>query len=325
MNKGKIPENVLKRSILKKLSNKRGEVLTAGAVGNDCACLKFLENEKVLVSSNPFTVNTKDMAVYAVNGAVNNIAAAMGEPIGILVTELLPTDADEEYIKEITDNIVKVSKELSVDVIGGHTEVTDAVIRPVISVTAIGKKIGEPEKVNDYSGFDIVISKWIGLEGTSLLAKAKENELNKKFPARMIYEAGNFDKFLSVMSEAAPAIKSGVSAMHDISKGGVFAALWEMAERLGVGLEIDLRKIPVKQETIEICNYFDINPYELSSMGSMLFVTRDGNRLVHELMKLGIEATVIGKSTSSNDRILINGENRRFLEPAKADEIFKVL
>lgn len=325
MNKGKVPENVLKRSILKKVSIERGEVLTAGAVGNDCACLQFSESDKVLLSSNPVTVDSKEAALYAVNSVVNNIVAAMGEPIGIEVTALLPLNTTEDEIKQITEKIVTAAAALRVDVIGGHTEITDAVIRPVLSVSAIGKRISEPEKVKNHFGCDIVISKWIGLEGTALLAKEKESELIKKFPSKMIYDAGNFDKYLSVMSEAAPAIKSGVCAMHDISKGGVFAGLWELAERLGVGLEIDLRKIPVKQETIEICNYFDINPYELSSMGSMLFVTKDGNRLVMELKKAGIEAAVVGKCTSGNDRILINGENRRFLDIPKEDELFKVL
>ena len=88
---------------------------------------------------------------------------------------------------------------------------------------------------------------------------------------------------------------------------------------------IDLRKIPVKQETVEICNFFDINPYELMSGGSMLMTAEDGNRLVMDLQAAGIEATIIGKCTDNNDRVLINGEMRRFLEPAKTDELYKVI
>ena len=98
-----------------------------------------------------------------------------------------------------------------------------------------------------------------------------------------------------------------------------------MAESSGVGLLIDLRKIPVKQETIEICNYFDINPYELISSGSMLMASKDGNKLKLELERIGIEATIIGKCTDNNDRVLINGENKRFLEPPKTDELYKVI
>ena len=150
-------------------------------------------------------------------------------------------------------------------------------------------------------------------------------ELLKKFPSKMIYDAINFDKYLSVIPEAATAVKSGVSAMHDVTEGGIFGGLWEMAESSGVGLLIDLRKIPVKQETIEICNYFDINPYELISSGSMLMASKDGNKLKLELERIGIEATIIGKCTDNNDRVLINGENKRFLEPPKTDELYKVI
>ena len=90
---------------------------------------------------------------------------------------------------------------------------------------------------------------------------------------------------LSVIPEAATAVKSGVGAMHDVTEGGIFGALWELAEASGVGLEIELKKIPLKQETVEICEFFGINPYELISSGVMLMAAKDGNRLVMELAK----------------------------------------
>jgi hydrogenase expression/formation protein HypE len=120
-------------------------------------------------------------------------------------------------------------------------------------------------------------------------------------------------------------VKSGVSAMHDVTEGGIFGALWEMAEASGVGLEIDLKKIPIRQETVEICEFFGLNPYQLISSGSMLMATEDGNRLVSDLEKSGIHAVVVGKATEGNDRVLLNGEERRFLEPPKTDEIYQVM
>lgn len=101
--------------------------------------------------------------------------------------------------------------------------------------------------------------------------------------------------------------------------------LWEMAEASGVGLEIDLKKIPVRQETIEVCEFFGINPYQLISSGCMLMAAEDGNLLVRELEKAGIPATIIGKATAGNDRVLLNEEERRFLEPPKADELYKAI
>ena len=107
---------------------------------------------------------------------------------------------------------------------------------------------------------DIVVSKWIGLEGTAKLAGENYERLRERLPARMIEEAAAFDRYLSVIPEAATAMKSGVCGIQPVSRGGIFAGLWEMAEEAGVGLEADLRKIPVRQETIEICEILEKIP-----------------------------------------------------------------
>ena len=98
-----------------------------------------------------------------------------------------------------------------------------------------------------------------------------------------------------------------------------------MAEASGVGLEINLRKIPIRQETVEICEFFEINPYELISSGCMLMAAADGNTIVRELEKAGIAAVVAGKATEGNDRILYTDQEQRFLEPPKADELYKIV
>lgn len=325
MNIGKIPENVLKRSILKKINCKRSEVLVGANVGEDCACLQLKEDEILVLSTNPYTLGTKDVAASAVTLVMNNIASEGAEPVGVMIDALLPVNTEESDIKKMMDDAAAAANALGIALIGGHTEITDAVIRPVLSLTGVGKAKKESLVVTSgaKAGDDVVITKWIGLEGTEVLAKEQETKLLQKFPTKMIYDAANFGKLLSIVPEAATAVKSGVTAMHDLSKGGVFGGLWELAESSGVGLLIDLRKIPVKQETIEICNFFDINPYEMLSGGSLLCTSKDGNKLILDLKEAGIEASVIGKCTDNNDRVLINGENKRFLEPSKNDEIFK--
>lgn len=322
MKQGKVPENVLKRSILNKLTYKRSEVSCGASVGEDCACLRLEESENTVLSTNPSAGNLR-----AIISAANNVASAGAEPFAVSISLLLPEGFEEEDLKKLMTDITALTDSLKLQVMGGHTEVSKAVNSFCLNATVAGRvKKGEFLKTGGAKpGDDVVITKWIGLEGTAILAKEREEELLKKFPSKYIYDSKNFDKFLSVVPEAATAIKSGVTAMHDVTKGGVFSGLWELAESSGVGLLIDLRKIPVKQETIEICNYFDINPYELTSMGALLCTSHDGNRLVLELAKEGIEATVIGKVTDNNDRVLINGENKRFLEPPKTDEIYKFM
>ena len=130
---------------------------------------------------------------------------------------------------------------------------------------------------------DIVVTKWIALEGTSIAAKEREEQLRRRFPAYLVETAKGFDKYLSIIPEAAVAGKSGVWAMTDVTEGGIFGALWEMAESSGVGLEIDLKKLPIRQETVEICNLLDLNPYELISGGCLLIAAENGADLVRRL------------------------------------------
>lgn len=236
-------------------------------------------------------------------------------------------------------------------VICGHTEISSAVSAPVVSVTAFGKDMkgilfARSEEDNMQSkasgqtgtyikktevkmrpGQQIVISKYIGLEGTAILAQKYRDRLREKLPAKMIDEAAGYEEMISVLPEAAGASKSGVCAMHALSQGGVFGALWEMAEAAGTGLSINLKAIPVRQETIEICEQLELNPYRLLSGGSLLMAADDGEALAESLIQSGIPAFVIGCATEGNDRVLVGSEEgeRRFLEPVNQEELFGAL
>ncbi len=324
---GKVPESVLKRSILKQIHTKRDEVCLGAGVGEDCAAIKLAEDEIFVLSTDPITGTAMDIGDLAIQITLNDLASAGAEPVGVMLTALLPESITEEEIRKIMQQADAACAKANVQIMGGHTEVTNVVNQAVLTVTGVGKaKEGAlVSTAGAKPGMDIIVTKWIGLEGTSIIAKEKQQELLDRFSENFIFRAQKFDQMLSVIPEAATAVKSGVSAMHDITEGGIFGALWEMAEASCVGLEIEWKKIPVKQETIEICEFFGINPYELISSGSMLMAAKDGNKLVLDLKKAGIEATVIGKATADNDRVLLNGEERRFLEPPKTDELYKVI
>ena len=327
MKTGKIPESVLKRSVLRQLHNRRDEVLLGAGVGEDCAALTLESDEVFVMSTDPITGTGKEMGSLAVITTANDLASSGAEPVGVMLTILLPEESEEALLKEIMRDAETTCEKFHMQILGGHTEVSAAVNRPVISVSGVGKvkKDTMIKTGGAKPGMDIVVSKWIGIEGTVILAKERERELLGRYATTFIDRSKDLDAYISVLSEAAVAARSGVSAMHDITEGGIFGALWEMAEASGVGLEIDLKKIPVRQETIEICEFFGLNPYELISGGSMLMAAEDGNQLVHELEKAGIPAAVIGKAMAGNDRVLRNEEERRFLEPPKPDELYRVI
>lgn len=327
---GKLPETVLKRSVLQQIQHRRKEVLCGAAIGEDCSVLQLEEDDLMILSMDPITATEEDIGTLAVHITANDLASDAAELIGIMVTILLPPATEEQQLKNIMQQMEAVCEQLQIEIMGGHTEVTEAVTRPVITVTGIGKvkKGNLTTTAGAKAGQEIVLTKWIGIEGTAILAAEKEAQLRQKYSAEFLEQAKQLKQWISVVPESCMIRKvgkqMGVTAMHDITEGGVFGALWELAEASRVGLEVDIRKIPVKQETIEICEYFAISPYALLSSGSLLIVTDRGYSLVEEFKKAGIHASVIGKLTDGNDRILRQGDGIRYLEPPKTDEIYRV-
>lgn len=336
MKKGKISESILRRSVLRFINTKREEVIKGAGIGNDCAFLAWQNSEMegtgipnhkteglLAAATETVTLPVKEAGRYALIAAVNNLAAGGAEAFAAMVSIVLPAEAREDALKELMRQIEAVCRELKIQIAGGHTEVSESVNQPVVTVTALGKS--KPIKKGCHDGqLDLVMTKWIGLEGTVILAKEKEKELLTRYPLPFLKAAQRLERYLITVPEAATALRSDVYTMHDIRNGGVFAALWELSKSMGVGLSIDLKQIPVKQETIEICEFFDLNPYELLSGGSLLLTTGDGKALVKELAEAGIHSAVIGKTTNGNNKIVMNEDETRFLEPAKPDEIYKI-
>ena len=323
---GKVPEAVLKRAVFRQIHTRGEEVLVGAGVGEDCAALQLGPDEVFVLSTDPITGTDKNTGELAVQITANDLASAGAEPVALLLTVLLPVTADEPMIRRLMKEVDEACEKLHIQVVGGHTEVTAVVNQPVISVTGIGKaKKGHLVTTGGAGiGDDVVATKWIGIEGTSIIAREKEQELLERFAAPFVEEAKNFDRFLSVVPDAAAAVKSGVTAMHDVTEGGIYGALWELAEASGVGLEIDLKKIPVRQETIELCEYYRLNPYQLISSGCMLMTAPDGRRLVRDLEKAGIHATLIGRCVDGKAKKILNGEDTAYLERPKTDELYKI-
>ena len=323
---GKVPESVLKRSIIKQIKTKRDEILIGAGVGEDCAAIELADDEIFVTSTDPITGTSHDIGALAVHVTANDIASSGAEVIGIMLSVLLPEGTEESELKTIMQQAEEVCGKLNIETVGGHTEVTSVVNQTVITATGIGKV--KKDRLVTTSGArpgdDVVVTKWIGLEGTSIIAKEKEDFLKRRLSPSFVEEAKGFSKYLSVVQDAMIATSVGVTAMHDVTEGGIFGALWEIAEASGCGLEKELLDIPVRQETIEICEEYSINPYGLISSGSMLITAPNGLDVVRQLKKAGINAAVIGKVTAGNDRVIINGDGRRFLEPPGPDELYKI-
>lgn len=325
MKNGRVSETVLKRSVINQIKTKRSEVVSGAGIGENCAIFSFQEQRNPAVSASSFCIAEPEEIAYPIREAVNALAAGGAEPVAVTVTIMLSEEADEPALRAMMQAAERTCASLSVEIAGVSAAGCSGSDKTVVSVFASGAAAPHPFSGQVVPGQDIVISKWIGLEGSARLALAKKPELALRYPARLIEEAGNFVRYLSVVPEAATAIRSGICAMHNAAECGIFGALWELAEGAGVGLEIDLKKIPIRQETIEICEFFEISPYELHAGGCLLMVTENGFDLARALEKEGIPAVAAGKIMAGKDRVVMNEEERRFLEPPKSDEIHKIL
>ncbi|WP_026489545.1 AIR synthase-related protein [Butyrivibrio sp. XBB1001] len=329
MRLGKITENALKRSVLKQLRTEFKKE-TSAAVGTDCAF--STKSENVFSTIVPVTVNIKDAGYYGVVKAVNGLVSQGITPDHVAVSVLLPADAQEPTLKRIVADAISGAKACGVVYAGGHSEVTSAVNRPLVTVSAVGHvdNSGTLKELKLFRGKGVpgqalVITKRVALEGTAMLASEKYEELTSRYPAPFIDDAKGFKDFLFTGEEMAIALKSGISSCHDLSSGGVFAGLWDLAARAGCGFKVDLKAIPLRQETVEICEFFTLNPYELMSGGALLMTTDTPERLVADLEEKGIPAAIVGELVEGNDKIIINGDESRFLESPQADQILNVL
>lgn len=180
------------------------------------------------------------------------------------------------------------------------------------------------------SGDELVVAGPVALEGTSRIVRMKREELKQYFSTGFLTSCISLRKDYGTEAEAGresaweTAVREDASCLYAMGEGGFLSALWKMAEASGVGLEADLRKVPIRQETVEICEIFDLNPYKLMADGAVLIGIRGGEGLVQKLRRLGYMAEIIGQTNDGNDRLLYSNGNPRYLERPARDELWRV-
>jgi len=324
MKEGKVPADVLSKFVYTNLGLKRNDVLVHSGIGEDCSVIEVGEYA-VILSSDPITASNNLSGYLSVIISCNDIVSCGAKPIGVLETILLPSGSDEELLHDIMKEIDRGAKELNIEVLGGHSEVTSSVNKPIISTTAVGicernkfVKTGGA-KLND----DVIVTKSLGLEGTFIIANDYYDILKKHISLKTLDNAKSFINELSVVKDGLISAEHGANSMHDITEGGLLGAAYEIAEASKKGIEIYNDLIPIREETKIICSFFNIDPLKLISSGSMIITSSDGSKLVNELKKQNIEATIIGKITE-HGKFLIDEDKKIEILPPDSDEIYKI-
>lgn len=323
MKEGKIPPELLKSLVFNNIKVKNKEVIMRPEIGEDCAAIDFGSHACVL-STDPITGAEKGAGTLAIHISCNDVATSGVRPVGIMVTILAPPTAAEEDIRRVMEEAGEAAAALGVEIIGGHTEITSAVNRIVISTTAVGKVLKDSlvRTSGAQAGDDVIMTKWAGLEGTAIIAADREKQLEGTLTKEELEAAKAFVEHISVVEEGVAAGEYGASSMHDVTEGGILGAAWEVAESSSKGIDIYLENIPVCEVTRKLCRVFGIDPYRLISSGSMLITAKNGSGLVEILGKKGIPAAIIGKITEKG-RYIINDGKANPLNPPDVDELFK--
>jgi hydrogenase maturation factor len=322
---GKVPNDILKKIILDKIKHKRQEVLIRPKIGEDC-CAVDIGSHVCVLSTDPITGAVNQVGRLAVHVSCNDIASCGVEPIGLLVDILAPPEADEKDLDMVMSQICDTAASLNVDILGGHTEVTDAVNRFVIIGTAVGKALrdGLVTTSGAKAGDDIVMTKSAGIEGTAIIASDNEEKLLSVVDKEIIERAKTFINDISVVKEGIIAGQFGVNSMHDVTEGGVLGAVWEIAEASDVGAIVYKEKIPIEKETAEISRVLGIDPLKLISSGCMMITCKNGEKLVKILNDNNIKAAVIGSVTEELNKILIDGGGIEKITQPDADELYRI-
>jgi hydrogenase maturation factor len=236
---------------------------------------------------------------------------------------LLPEDSKEYLIKKICNQIDRAACQLDIAVIAGHCETTPGIDHPIVVGCSMGVIEGGKYVVSSGAkpGNRLILTKGAGIEGTAILASDRRSQLLGAFDEAFLSRAEKFFEKISVVKEALMAFETGgVTAMHDPTEGGVAGGIHELADASKVGFQVYEERILIPEETRKICAYFDVDPLQLISSGSLLIVAEKerSEEIVSDLLHNGVYASIIGETTKSayvRKMVTRNGEKIDLVRP----------
>jgi hydrogenase maturation factor len=303
-------------------------------VGPRCgvdAAVIALGRRRLVLKSDPVTFTARRVGWYAVQVNANDVAVMGARPCWFQPTILVPPGTRASRVLGIAREVHEACRALGIAITGGHTEVTDAVTRPVVTGDMQGLLIGDHAitAAGARPGEALLLTKAAGLEGTAILADERARQLRRAGSAALVRAACRLrqDPGVSVVAEARTAARHGASAMHDPTEGGVRAALHELAYASGVALRVEVDQIPVRPETIQICRRFDLDPLGLIGSGALLVTIAEDRTpaLLRAWARQGIPGRVIGRVERGHGVRAIRQGRPAALPWIARDEIIRVL
>lgn len=299
---GKLPPDLLAH-LLAKYARVDPRVVVGPGAGLDCAVIAVGGDRYLVAKTDPITFATDAIGWYAVQVNANDVACSGAQPRFFLATLLLPEGtSDAELADSIFGQIARACAEIGAAHVGGHTEITYGIDRPIV----VGTMLGEVERdklitaAGAQVGDAVVVTKGVPVEAVAIIAREKDKALAGKFTAEFLSRCRNFlyEPGISVVRDARIAIEAGrVTAMHDPTEGGLATGLWELAEASGRGMEIESDALPILPEGRGLCEAFGLDPLGAIASGSLLLTAPpdDATKIVVALAAEGIAARVVGE------------------------------
>ena len=329
---GKLPAELLQR-LFGKYVPADPRVIVGPQVGEDAAVLD-MGDRYLVATTDPITFATDEMGWYALHVNANDLAVRGAEPRWFMATVLLPEGKSHEaQVEQLFAEVAEACAAVGVSLVGGHTEVTAGLPRPIV----VGAMLGEVDKDRLVTtggaqiGDAVLLTKGVPLEGASIIAQERREEaLRRGVPAEIVERARGFLRSpgISVVPEARAACGAArVHAMHDPTEGGLATACWEMAQAAGVGLRIDRERVPVLPEGRRLCEAFGLDPIGTIASGSLLMTVapEDADAVTTACRAAGIDCAAIGRVTPASDGVaLVSGGHPRPMPAFPQDEITRL-
>ena len=339
---GKLTDEQLQSLVLSRLPSLSAATLSGAGIGADCAWIRTGE-DLMVTSSDPITAGGTEAGTLAIHVSCNDIAACGVRPAGILIVIIAPPSVTEEDIRMTVDQASREAQILGVDIVGGHTEVSDAVNKMIVVSTAFGivRKGGCVPLGKAMPGDSLIMTKTAGIEGSFIAANEHRDKLEGRISSEEIEKVLSYKSLISVVKEGETCgslrssegkiredgfALSAVSLMHDVTEGGVFGAAFEMADFSKTGVVIDKRLVPFTKETTSICSALGLDPFRLISSGSLMIATPEPDRVIAELGAKGVSSTVVGRFTDASEGVFFIENDGSYvkLSPPGADEIYSI-
>ena len=327
---GKLPNRLL-HDFLNQFVFDDPSVLINPGVGEDIAAVDIESHQVLVLKADPITFATDSIGQYAVLVNANDIATSGATPRWLLTTLFFPGGTTPSQIKHVFEELKNFCRQWGITLCGGHTEITDAVNRPIVAGMMTGTVARRDliDKRRLSKGDRVLLTKGVAVEGTAIIAREFGVRLRKLgMTAGEINRCRKFLDNISIITEAKiAAATAGTSAMHDITEGGLATALEELSAAGGHSIRIDTDNIPVFPETRKICALLDINPLGLIGSGSLLICCRskDCKKLMKDIGAAGVEINLIGEVMDRGQGIRACKRKKQVSWPAfEVDEITKL-